>query len=119
VVVHQCGEERPPIWLHAPDSACSTHASATMNRRNFLQGALSALAAVPAVSYFDMGASWKKHDNGLWTGPSTGWECRELLYPDQQIILSPDDFGSFLKSHYNDQRVNSVVWKGRWVFSDP
>jgi hypothetical protein len=35
-----------------------------MKRRGFLLGAL----ALPAVTYFDMGASWRKHDNGLWMG---------------------------------------------------
>jgi hypothetical protein len=68
-----------------------------MKRRTLLAG----LLAAPAVTYFDMGASWKKHgDLYVFDGIDRG------VYP------GVPHFASILKKHYNEERVASLTYKG-------
>lgn len=54
-----------------------------MRRRTFLSG----LLAVPAVTYFDMGRSWQKHDELWLPNPHTdGLTIRVRLNFDEKLI---------------------------------
>jgi len=73
-----------------------------MKRRHFLAG----LLAVPAVTYFDMGSAWKKH-NGLYLRgvELVGDPCA----PTDGLFLI-EDAGPLLKAYYNDKVVHGLTF---------
>ena len=73
-----------------------------MNRREFLKALGIGLPAAAAVTYFDMGPAWKRHESGLIT-PSGSF-------------AGVGDYAALLKEIYRDEAVYGLTYQGRPLF---
>lgn len=77
-----------------------------MNRRSFLAG----LLAAPAVTYFDMGASWKKHE-ALWVPE---WQ---LCGRAGDVFALDETATALLKQLYDQKTVQQLTYDGIPIFA--
>jgi (2Fe-2S) ferredoxin len=77
-----------------------------MKRRTLLAG----LLAAPVVTYFDMGASWKKHGD-LYVFDGIDRSVHPDSVFDYQGVWTPDA-ERILKEYYNDRVVRSLTYEG-------
>jgi hypothetical protein len=78
-----------------------------MKRRAFLAGLGASIGALTTVSYFDMGASWKKHgDLYAFDG------IDRSVHPESVLGVDSRTLTSFLKEYYNDRTVANLTFSG-------
>jgi hypothetical protein len=98
-----------------------------MKRRAFLAGLGASIGALTTVSYFDMGASWKKHgdlyafdgiDRSVHPESVFAFDPDRLerlehmdafVDPQTNLIYSAE---SILKKYYNDRTVANLTFSG-------